>query len=303
MKPECFRSGIVDIPDSCDGENCYVWSIQDRPFTNVYDHIMTETGSYRLMPGGILEKTDLDEEIDNALQLEIDPIVGTCKHNFGFTNSSLFTYALYHYFDGGSSIYLFQSKHEISLTSLWSINETPEKLLLDIINLLHINFEPDKGEYLDMDKVDLKDIPVLENDDMKLGDNKTEDGPYYLIYLQGQGDARATVIDKESWDWIHNPDTSAPTPESIKQRYIKANAYMYQNGEEDEELLSEVEDLSEDTSGSWDNDRALKVPGIFINGFEASLYDSPLNIADTINFWKKQLGIKDFESTFEGSIY
>jgi hypothetical protein len=36
---------------------------------------------------------------------------------------------------------------------------------------------------------------------------------YYLLELEGLGDHEYKVIDKESWDWLKNPDPKSPPPQ------------------------------------------------------------------------------------------
>jgi hypothetical protein len=114
---------------------------------------------------------------------------------------------------------------------------------------------------------------------------------YYLIWLQGQGDTHAKVVDEESWNWITEPKLNIPTPQSIIDRYVKA--------EGDRE---EIEGFKA-TSGSWKNDRALIVPGIYYKNHHLDSFSDATECMEDVSRWKKLLKIKGWEDSFEGYIY
>lgn len=70
MRAESFKTSIVQIPDYCGGTTCKVYAITDRAAADIYDHVMTPDGVFRVMPEDVLQKTCLDKEIDKALCLE-----------------------------------------------------------------------------------------------------------------------------------------------------------------------------------------------------------------------------------------
>lgn len=60
----------------------------------------------------------------------------------------------------------------------------------------------------------------------------------YLVILQGQGDTDIKLVTQETWDWIDSPYTG------------KA------------EVIPETKTKMTPTSGSYDNDRALRASGV-----------------------------------------
>ena len=115
---------------------------------------------------------------------------------------------------------------------------------------------------------------------------------YYLIWLQGQGDTHAKVVDEESWKWIIEKNLSAPVPQSIIDRYAKT----------EENTLEDIIEFKP-TIGSWENDRALITPGIFVGKEQLDTYSDSTECIEDVARWKGLLGIKKWDGNFEGYIY
>ena len=74
MRPEEFKTRRVLLPDFCGGTYLDVISMGSITKAQVYDHVMTETGVYLLMPDDKLNKTEADKAADLALHLDIETV-------------------------------------------------------------------------------------------------------------------------------------------------------------------------------------------------------------------------------------
>ncbi len=125
---------------------------------------------------------------------------------------------------------------------------------------------------------------------------------YFLIWLEGQGDTHVCVVDRDSWDWIHNPDLAAPVPASAMERATKR---FLERKAKKPIFYSHLEAPSpcNVTSGSWDNDRAIWLEGLVVDGVEMKSYTDRCEAREDLKSWRKILGIKAFDGTFQGCIY
>ena len=87
----------------------------------------------------------------------------------------------------------------------------------------------------------------------------------YLISLSGQGDHQLTLVDEETWNWIGSAwpfkrgstggaDPSIPANVKARLDPIDGDVYI--------------------TSGSWENDRAIRAPTALFNGQPTPMFFS-----------------------------
>lgn len=114
---------------------------------------------------------------------------------------------------------------------------------------------------------------------------------FYVIWLEGQGDTKCTIIDQEGWDWLYSP-VGTPMPEKYRKQHTANQAEYGGFAEEYKDSLM---------SGSLHNDRALAI-GAIINGVEASLYSDSHECHKQLKYWERVLGTTE-TARFEGYIY
>jgi len=85
----------------------------------------------------------------------------------------------------------------------------------------------------------------------------------YLISLEGQGDETKTLVDQETWDWIHSP---RPTFVNHSAREMETLPASVREALEEDEHFDGVFV----TSGTCENDRAIAAPGVKLGGVRAS---------------------------------
>ena len=115
---------------------------------------------------------------------------------------------------------------------------------------------------------------------------------YYLIWLEGQGDTHAKVVDEESWNWLIEKNLDAPTPQSVIDRYVEVET-------------NSLEDIIEfkPTVGSRENDRAIIIPGIFVNKEHLDTFSNVTECIEDAIRWKELLEVTKWDDIFEGYIY
>lgn len=127
---------------------------------------------------------------------------------------------------------------------------------------------------------------------------------FFMIVLEGGGDVTVKIVDEETFDWLDSPrpkmvDYGAEDkscPESVRQRAYKE--YLEAESRWPSRKTKPYEDFWPDvTSGSCENDRALFVAALTIDG-EQLEFDT---VSEAAN-WCVEHGVKIAES-WEGYIY
>ena len=113
---------------------------------------------------------------------------------------------------------------------------------------------------------------------------------YGLIILRGLGETAAKVVTAEDMGWIKASDLTSEPPAATIERWKQLNP--------DYEYFVDV------TPGSWENDRAVWLPGVIVDGKELCEYCDMSDCMDAINRWEKLLKVKKWKAgTYEGCTF
>ncbi|MNK33294.1 hypothetical protein D3C87_517740 [compost metagenome] len=111
----------------------------------------------------------------------------------------------------------------------------------------------------------------------------------YLIHLSGQGDTDIRLVRKDGWDALDNGVFS----DQMKADYEATFGDAW--GEEQDEMVAELMKMG---GGSAENDVALSIPAVVIDGKSASFAD----LSDYTKFIRNHPEITIVEE-YEGYIY
>jgi hypothetical protein len=117
---------------------------------------------------------------------------------------------------------------------------------------------------------------------------KAKTNDVYVLHLSGQGDTYIKLVDQETWDWIFNPwNPPDPAASSYDDSTVPPAVLKRMKDMGDEFVLPNI------TRGSYENDRALQVAGVFGETF--------FDLADAMHYIKKHdLNVL---ASWEGCIY